>query len=179
MAQDIAQALGGDGSALLNRSRSFSQTLPDIVPSAAGLGCADSAARADAATWARQLDRFTGLSPIYGPLLTWWLWAPCASWPATSTDAFTGPWNASTKNPALVVGTTFDPNTPFHNARTVAGLLPNAVLLTHDGYGHTSPSDPSACVHAVLVAYLVALQAPDKGTVCPSDHLPFDPNFGR
>jgi hypothetical protein len=78
-----------------------------------------------------------------------------------------------------VVGTTFDPNTPFDNARKVAGLLHNAVLLTHDGYGHTSASDPSACMNRALVTYLVSLQAPANGTVCPSDHLPFDPKFGQ
>lgn len=34
-------------------------------------------------------------------------------------------------------------------ARRVARLLGNAVLLTHDGYGHTTPVDPSACVGAL------------------------------
>jgi hypothetical protein len=64
-------------------------------------------------------------------------------------------------------------------ARQVAHLLPNAVLLTHDGYGHTSPTDPSACVNQALARYFVSLQPPADGTVCPSDHPPFDPNFGQ
>jgi hypothetical protein len=46
MANDIAHALAGDGSALLDRSRGFSETFPGIVPPAAGLGCADSPAMA-------------------------------------------------------------------------------------------------------------------------------------
>jgi pimeloyl-ACP methyl ester carboxylesterase len=179
MARDVARALAGDGSGLLNRARSFSKTLADILPPAAGLGCADSPARADAATWPRRLDRFTALSPIYGPLLTWWLWAPCAAWPARSAAPYEGPWNASTKSPVLVVGTTFDPNTPFQNAQNVAKLLGKAVLLTHDGYGHTSASDPSACVTRAAVVYFVSLDVPAGGTVCPSDRLPFDPQFGE
>lgn len=128
----------------------------------------------DAATWPRRLDQFTGLSPIYGPPLTWWLWAPCASWPTASADTYRGPSNASTKNRILVIGTTFDPNTPFGNAQRVAALFGNGVLLTHDGYGHTSASDPSACTDRAIVAYMVSLETPASGTVCPSDRLPFD-----
>ena len=57
--------------------------------------------------------------------------------------------------------------------------LGNAVLLTHDGYGHLSQSDPSACVRQALSRYLVDLTTPPRGTICPSDHLPFDPNFAQ
>jgi hypothetical protein len=28
-------------------------------------------------------------------------------------------------------------------------------------------------------SYLVDLRTPARGTTCPSDHLPFDPNFGQ
>jgi hypothetical protein len=55
----------------------------------------------------------------------------------------------------------------------------NAVLLIHDGYGHLSPSDPSACVSQTLGSYFVDLTTPPRGTICPSDHLPFDSNFGQ
>jgi hypothetical protein len=55
----------------------------------------------------------------------------------------------------------------------------NAVLLTHDGYGHLSQADPSACVMQALGRYFTGLTTPPRGTTCPSDHLPFDPNFGQ
>ena len=84
-----------------------------------------------------------------------------------------------TKNPILVMGIRFDPNTPFANARTVARRLGNAVLLTQQGYGHGTYSDPSACVDAALGKYLVDLVTPPRGTVCQSDREPFDPNFGQ
>ena len=61
---------------------------------------------------------------------------------ARAPTADTGPWTARTRTPILVVGTTFDPATSFANARRVAGLLGNSVLLTHTGYGHVSVSDP-------------------------------------
>jgi hypothetical protein len=69
-------------------------------------------------------------------------------------------------------------NTPYAGARRVARLLGNAVLLTHDGYSHISINDPSACVMRATSAYLVNRVTPRRGTVCPSDHQPFDPDYG-
>ena len=57
-------------------------------------------------------------------------------------------------------------------------LLGNAVLLTHEGYGHLSFQNPSACVDEATVAYLTELITPPTGTVCQSDQQPFDPDFG-
>ncbi|MUM25492.1 alpha/beta hydrolase, partial [Mycobacterium sp. CBMA295] len=179
MAQGLADAATGDGSALLEQARTLFPTLPEILPPSAALACADSPARAAPADWPAQLDRLKSLTPIYGPLLTWWLWAPCASWTTVAANSYTGPWNAVTPNPVLVIGTTHDPNTPYRNAQSVAGLLGNAVLLTHDGYGHVSVSDPSVCVDRAVREYLVDLRPPPNGSVCPSDRLPFDPAFGE
>lgn len=107
------------------------------------------------------------------------LWAPCASWPAASGTRYTGPWNAATKVPILIVGMRFDPNTPFVNAQHLERLLGNAILLTHDGYGHTSVVDPSTCVERAFRRYFVTLAMPARGSVCPSNHQPFDRNFGK
>ncbi|MFL5792705.1 MAG: alpha/beta hydrolase, partial [Actinomycetota bacterium] len=104
--------------------------------------------------------------------------APCASWPARPADRYTGPWTASTRNPVLLVGTRFDPNTPLVDARIAERRLGNAVLLTHDGYGHLSSADPSTCVVQATGRHLVDLATPARGIVCPSDRLPFDPDFG-
>jgi len=149
------------------------------IPPATGIACVDSPARVAGATWPARLDQFSALNPIYGPLLTWWHWAPCAAWPAGGADVYAGPWGAPTAAPVLVVGTTADPTTPYRNARAVADLLGNASLLTHVGYGHTSAADPSSCVTSAVSRYLLTLDAPSVGTVCRSDRLPFDPDFGR
>lgn len=55
--------------------------------------------------------------------------------------------------------------------------LGNVVLLTHDGYGHLSSADPSTCVVRATGRHLVDLATPARGTVRPSDRLPFDPDF--
>ncbi len=57
--------------------------------------------------------------------------------------------------------------------------LGNAVLLTHDGYGHESRADPSTCVMQALGRYFTGLSTPARGTICPSDRGPFDPAFGQ
>jgi hypothetical protein len=98
---------------------------------------------------------------------------------ARAASRYTGPWNATTVSPILLVGTRFDPNTPLVNARLAERRLGNAVLLTHDGYGHLSKADPSSCVIEATGRYLVDLSTPPPGTVCPSDRLPFDPEFGQ
>jgi len=106
-------------------------------------------------------------------VLGWWLWAPCASWPVRGEDEYRGPWTATTPNPILLIGTRYDPNTPYANAVKVDNLLGNSVLLTHEGYGHLSYQDPSACVEQARAPYLVDLITPPPGTICQADQQPF------
>ena len=179
LATDLDQATDGDGSALATQARA----VLGGVRSAAGdstpaITCTDSPARQGPQAWPQVIRRLTRVSAIGGPFVGWASWAPCASWPARGADRYTGPWDAATPGPILVIGTRFDPATPYANARHVARLLPHAVLLTHDGYGHTSEADPSACVQRATSAYLARLVTPPSGTVCPSDRRPFDPDFG-
>lgn len=179
-AKDLRAADAGDGSALEKLALTLrSPTGYALLEPSVAIGCADAPAQQPPRSWPQVIDRLTHVSFIYGPLLGWWLWAPCASWPAGSANRYTGPWNANTKVPILIIGTQFDPNTPFANARRLEHILGRAVLLTHDGYGHTSTVDPSACVERAERRYFVNLIVPARGSVCRSDRLPFDPKFGK
>jgi pimeloyl-ACP methyl ester carboxylesterase len=180
LARDLDQAVRGDGSALATVARATlagTRTAAGDPPEAKI--CVDSPARRSLRAWPGVIARLTRVSFIGGPFVGWTGWAPCASWPARAADPYTGPWDATTPHPILVVGTRFDTGTPYANARRVTRLLGNAVLLTHDGYGHTSEADPSRCVERATSAYLVAVRTPRPGTVCPSDRKPFDPRFGE
>jgi murein DD-endopeptidase MepM/ murein hydrolase activator NlpD/pimeloyl-ACP methyl ester carboxylesterase len=177
-ARNLEAAVQGDGSALANIANA-SPPGAGGAPAPVSIGCADSPARQPLTRWPDVIGRLTQTSPLAGPVLGWWLWAPCAAWPARSAQRYTGPWNAKTPNPVLVIGTRYDPNTAYANAQATAKRLGNAVLLTHDGYGHISFVDPSACVMAVYRRYLTELKPPARGTVCPSDRGPFDPEFGE
>jgi pimeloyl-ACP methyl ester carboxylesterase len=176
----LEQAIQGDASvaATIARGATTDRVRMAVQEQSAALVCADSPARHPASAWPRVVDRLESVSRIGGPVVGWQL-APCASWPTPSADRYTGPWNATTRNPILVIGTRFDPNTPLRNARLAARRLGNAVLLVHDGYGHTSHRDPSPCVMQATGSYLINLTTPPPGTVCPSDRLPFDPDFGQ
>ena len=180
LAQDLERAANGDGSALATQARAvLAGTRSEAGDPPTAITCTDSPARQGPDAWPQVISRLTRISYVGGPFVGWSNWAPCASWPARSTDRYTGPWKAHTKNPILVIGTTLDPATPYTNAKRVAHLLGNATLLTHDGYGHTSEADPSRCVEHATTNYLVDLITPPTGTVCPSDRQPFDPQFGE
>jgi pimeloyl-ACP methyl ester carboxylesterase len=174
LAEELASAEGGDGSALEMRARPMRspQGWSEVTTSAA-IQCADGPAHRGPAEWLRVIGRLEGVSYLQGAVQGWWQWAPCASWLVRDPGRYTGPWNARTHSPILVIGTRHDPNTGYANARRVARLLGNAVLLTHDGYGHLSFKDPSACVERAETRYLVHLAVPRRGTVCPSDRQPF------
>jgi pimeloyl-ACP methyl ester carboxylesterase len=176
----LEAAIQGDASLAetIARGATSDQIRMLLQEQGAALVCADSPARHLASAWLRVVDRLEGVSRIGGPIVGWQL-APCASWPTPSADRYTGPWKAATRNPILVIGTRFDPNTPLRNARRAARRLGNADLLVHDGYGHLSQRDPSTCVVQATGNYLINLTTPPPGTVCPSDRLPFDPNFGQ
>ena len=113
MARAFEAAIRGDGSELLLRGRALTRVFSDQVMApglpAVALICADSPAQEGPSAWSHVLTRFTRASHIYGPVIFWWRWAMCAQWPTRSADRYTGPWNAKTLNPILVIGTNHDP----------------------------------------------------------------------
>lgn len=123
-------------------------------------------------------DRLTDITFLV-PVDAWWPCVPCASWRTRNADRYTGPWNASTPNPILVIGNRNDPRAAYGNAQRAARRLGNAVLLTLNGYGHTSDSDHSDCIDRAVRRYLVTTTPPPDGTVCQADRQPFDPDFGQ
>jgi pimeloyl-ACP methyl ester carboxylesterase len=177
-AKKLDAAADGDGSAIADIANANPPGAGG-APAPVSIGCADSPARRPLGEWPGVIGRLTATSPLAGPVLGWWLWAPCAAWPTESAERYTGPWNAVTENPVLVIGTKWDPNTSYANARVTAKRLGNAVLLTQMGYGHISFVDPSSCVLADYRRYLTQLRPPARGTVCRSDRGPFDPEFGE
>ena len=181
LARQLEEAANGDGSALETTANVgfASEEFHRRLEPGQALLCADSPARQRPRAWPRVVRRLEAVSRIGGAPMGWLIGAPCAAWPAQSADRYTGPWNARTTNPVLLIGTRLDPNTPLANAKIAQRRLGNSVLLTHNGYGHLSGADPSACVTGALARYLVALDIPRRGTVCRSDRRPFDPLFGQ
>ncbi|MGZ3144670.1 alpha/beta hydrolase [Lentzea chajnantorensis] len=120
----------------------------------------------------RAIGRYAEAGSEFGPYW-WWGNAACANWP-TNPDRYTGPWNARTSAPVLVVGNYFDGATDYRGAQAVARQLPNSRLLTYAGWGHTAYG-VSACITDHMNAYLLDVKLPAAGTVCaanPNPHLP-------
>ena len=125
-----------------------------------------------ASTFPWQSAYATTRSGITAP---YWAWvtAPCASWPATASHRYAGPWNRPTAAPILVVNTTADPATPYQGAVLVTRTLSRARLVSVVGYGHTALLNPSTCANQHASRYLIGGTVPAVGTTCPQDTSPF------
>ncbi|MGD1054066.1 MAG: alpha/beta hydrolase [Candidatus Dormibacteria bacterium] len=89
----------------------------------------------------------------------------CAYWPVhgpapAALDVTGAP-------PILLVGATHDPATPYSWSVALQQQIAGSVLLTRDGYGHTS-YEFSDCVQTAVNAYLDYLSVPVAGTTCAS-----------
>src|SRR5262249_26289385 len=147
VAEGLEQAAGGkDGSKIETALQQIRSPYQSALNAGTALGCADKPApRVGPQAWPSIIGRLTRVSQ-FSAVPGWWLAVPCAAWPVVNADRYTGPWNSSTPNPVLVIGTRYDPQTAYRSARRVARLLGNARLLTFDGYGHTTTEvDPSLC----------------------------------
>ncbi|KAL1943402.1 hypothetical protein VTO73DRAFT_4477 [Trametes versicolor] len=95
----------------------------------------------------------------------------CPFWPVRAVERYEGPFNKTLANKVMVVSNTFDPVTPLSEAEAVAALLgDNARLVQQHAFGHTSVSEPSQCLNAVMFAYFVNGTLPeDNRTLCEVD----------
>ena len=142
----------------------------NMVESFPAIACADSDNPHSYSAWSAA-GATADASSHFGRI---WTWASsiCAKWPFTDSNRYTGPFNASTPEPVLVVGNEFDPATPYQGAVTVSHLLGKAGLLTLHAWGHTSLF-LSSCADSVASTYLLHIALPAPGTVCEQDHIPF------
>ncbi|MCV2487789.1 alpha/beta hydrolase [Geodermatophilus sp. YIM 151500] len=98
---------------------------------------------------------------------------PLALWPVEDEDVYAGPFDIDPAAPApLVIGTTYDPATPYYAALRSVEDLGNARLITMDGDGHTAYGGKSTCIDGATQAYLFDLALPEAGTVC-EEETPF------
>jgi pimeloyl-ACP methyl ester carboxylesterase len=96
-----------------------------------------------------------------------------ALWPVRAQDAYRGPFQArSSARAPLVIGTTYDPATPYRWAVELARDLGHARLLTMRGDGHTAYGGNSPCIDAAVNAYLIEGTVPAAGTTCRQE-VPF------
>ncbi|GAB2608102.1 alpha/beta hydrolase [Pseudactinotalea suaedae] len=100
-----------------------------------------------------------------------WVGLQCEFVSFTDEDAYTGPWEQTTEAPVLVIGTRYDPATPYGQTQPYADRFADASVLTVEGYGHGTLGI-STCANAAIAGYLVDLDATD-GATCEQDIAPF------
>jgi pimeloyl-ACP methyl ester carboxylesterase len=108
---------------------------------------------------------------------TWWntgyVELPYGMFSVDARRAFHGPFRTRPNAPTtLVIGTTYDPATPYRGALAMVDQLRNARLLTMVGDGHTAYGGLSPCIDVAVNAYLVDGTLPAPGTICLQD-VPF------
>ncbi|RLZ03011.1 aminopeptidase [Kocuria tytonicola] len=106
----------------------------------------------------------TQQAPTFGPYLGYGA-AACQGWPDKPVTPLPG-YRADVATPALVVGTTHDPATPYPWAQSLTEQLGDARLLTHEGYGHTAYTSGEPCVTGAVDDYLLDGTLPEEGTTC-------------
>jgi hypothetical protein len=94
-----------------------------------------------------------------------WGNAPCSQWFGHSGRT-PAPASSSTTSPILIVGTTYDPATPYVWAKALNGQLKTSTLITYRGDGHTAFGGNSTCIDAAVNAYLLTGTPPAAGTSC-------------
>ena len=130
----------------------------------AAINCADHAAPDSLAGYDSLARSVQATEPHFGQDEVYSM-LPCTFWP------FHGPAPAAlhvtAAPPVLLVGATHDPATPYAWSQALQTQIAGSVLLTRDGYGHTS-YPYSACVRSAVDAYLEQLTMPAAGTACPT-----------
>ena len=89
----------------------------------------------------------------------------CAYWPVHGPAP--APLRVTGAPPILLVGATHDPATPYAWSVSLQRQIAGSVLLTRDGYGHTSYVF-SGCVQSAVNTYLEELTVPAAGATCAS-----------
>ncbi len=168
----LDQAFHSDGTGLLELSwMGADQTGPSTFGSNMqsayyAIDCWDlpaSPGAAGLATAAKQWSRGAAIPEMSASMS--WSNAPCSSWFAHN-PVLPAPANSTTTAPILIVGTRFDPATPYVWAQALSQQLTSSTLLTYEGNGHTAFGSGSPCIDSAVNEYLLRGTLPTPGKRC-------------
>ncbi|MFM7145615.1 MAG: alpha/beta hydrolase [Actinomycetales bacterium] len=173
---DLRMALGkavrGDGTGLQQLAdQAVDRVGPNSYSSNAqeaflAIACWDAPAAPGRATIARLAQQWSSntASPEIARALAWGL-APCTNWYGHQ------PWTpaaSTTSAPILILGTRYDPATPYVWAAALRQQLPGSRLITWEGDGHTAFGRGSRCVDELVRDYLLTGRQPVQDVTCRS-----------
>jgi len=163
----LAAAAAGNGTALRSVALGLEIDLngQSLVGPLWAITCNDAATHPNATTTAALARSLEARYPLGGAEAVSNNLIACPGWTGTN-----GPIAhlSRTRAPApLIVGNTYDPNTPYASARALTAAI-GGRLVTYVGYGHTwlLNGSTNSCMQEVVTAYLVNASLPAKGTRC-------------
>jgi len=172
MRQSLATAFEGDGTDLLvivdlfNERKDDGTFATNATEAIYAINCFDEPSnvteeqvREFAKTWIKD-------APVFGDYLAWGNLA-CSIWPVKDPNPI-NKFVAQGAAPIVVVGTKYDPATPYKWAIGLSSQLSSSVLLTYEGDGHTAYMRGSECIDKEIENYLVDGIVPAKNIVCPA-----------
>ena len=172
MRQSLATAFKGDGTDLLSINDLFNERNDDgtyatnATEAIYAINCFDEPStsteeqvREYAKTWIKD-------APVFGDYLAWGNLS-CSIWPVKDPNPI-NKFVAQTAAPIVVVGTKYDPATPYKWAVGLSSQLVTSVLLTYEGDGHTAYMRGSKCIDNEIENYLVDGIIPAKNITCPA-----------
>ena len=168
---NLRRALLGDGAGLLDSADQYARRNADGTYQDNGIdalnavNCLDSTDRPDTEATAALAAEWAEAAPVFGPLLAYGNLV-CHFWPIPPAGA-PAPVTAQGAPPILVVGTEFDPATPYVWSQALASQLASGVLVSWRGAdGHTAYRNGSACIDGVIDAFLIEGIVPPNPTEC-------------
>ncbi|HLF40856.1 MAG TPA: alpha/beta hydrolase, partial [Acidimicrobiia bacterium] len=160
----LAAAERGDGNPLATLASGYRNSgASNAADARHAITCLDHPSPRDPAAYPALADAWRAQAPVFGPVFAWSVLS-CGVWTSPATRP-ARPVRAAGAPPVLVVGTTGDPATPRTWAESLAGQLEQGVLVLRQGEEHVAYYY-SACVRAIVDAYLIDGRPPADGTVC-------------
>jgi pimeloyl-ACP methyl ester carboxylesterase len=165
--QALASAAAGDGAPLRSVALGLETDLDgsSLVGPLWTITCNDAVAHPDGATTAALARTLARRYPLGGAQAVSNNLIGCPGWSGSGGPvAHLTPTRAPT---ALVIGNTYDPNTPYESARRLTATI-GGRLVTYVGYGHTwlLNGSTNACMQRVVSRYLLRRAVPSRGTTC-------------
>jgi len=167
LGQALAQARRGDGTLLQRLAYlGYDQIGPQRFASNMffaflATGCLDSPAppgRAELAAAAKRWSAGNSVPELSRALA--WSNAPCHFWFRHSAPQ--AQVTSTTTAPILIIGTRFDPATPYRWSQILNRALPTSTLVTFDGDGHTAFASGVQCVDDAVTNYLITGASSDQ-----------------
>lgn len=169
LSEAFEAAFDGDGSKLLNLADFYNERYSDfgyqsnLIEANLAINCADARPIEGKYDMDEINAKINQLAPTFGRYFET-SDLGCEGWPEVP-KLMEYDFKVNLDTPALVIGTRFDPATPYAQAVELASILGDARLISYEGDGHTAYPG-SACINSVVDDYFNAGRVPNGNISC-------------